>query len=369
MALTTAQAVEKAIRIAQDAVKADEAGTLEEAIALYTQSVDLISLGLQNQSASEEVDNTVLHKYKKLYADRIDELHRSLLADAAAESAAAATDGLPPNSPSDFVPGAPASATDWANGGGAGSSFSFDEVELKGALPPEPAPSGADEWRRPFWLMRVLKTSMQSGGYLTPDGRVFVPSRIWVQKGARFIGLAAKIECCQLLVSELQRAASVDFRSAPALQKELERLDETLDALQNSLHRVLPVVPEPKVSQDQLPSHAISKLTERFKGFGRVLDKTAARLASLPTKCNDPTEYVLALTQLFDAAAVVETWVAHYTRTPPPSDASLVAERLHRCAAFLYEVVCAFVLQDLDGLLQRHMRKALNGLVKGPANE
>ena len=90
---------------------------------------------------------------------------------------------------------------------GAGSSFSFDEVELKGALPPEPAPSGADEWRRPFWLMRVLKTSMQSGGYLTPDGRVFVPSRIWVQKGARFIGLAAKIECCQLLVSELQRAA------------------------------------------------------------------------------------------------------------------------------------------------------------------
>ena len=127
MALTTAQAVEKAIRIAQDAVKADEAGTLEEAIALYTQSVDLISLGLQNQSASEEVDNTVLHKYKKLYADRIDELRRSLLADAAAESAAAATDGLPPNSPSDFVPGAPASATDWANGGGAGSSFSFDE--------------------------------------------------------------------------------------------------------------------------------------------------------------------------------------------------------------------------------------------------
>ena len=81
MALTTAQAVEKAIRIAQDAVKADEAGTLEEAIALYTQSVDLISLGLQNQSASEEVDNTVLHKYKKLYADRIDELRHSLLAD------------------------------------------------------------------------------------------------------------------------------------------------------------------------------------------------------------------------------------------------------------------------------------------------
>ena len=45
--MTTAQAVEKAIRLAQDAVKADESGNIEAAIDLYVQSVELIKLGLQ----------------------------------------------------------------------------------------------------------------------------------------------------------------------------------------------------------------------------------------------------------------------------------------------------------------------------------
>ena len=45
--MTTAQAVEKAIRLAQDVVKADESGNIEAAIDLYVQSVELIKLGLQ----------------------------------------------------------------------------------------------------------------------------------------------------------------------------------------------------------------------------------------------------------------------------------------------------------------------------------
>ena len=61
--LTTGQAVEKAIRLAQDAVRADEAGLLDEAIALYQRSVDLIAVGLTVQREDETVDNSVLHKY------------------------------------------------------------------------------------------------------------------------------------------------------------------------------------------------------------------------------------------------------------------------------------------------------------------
>jgi hypothetical protein len=58
----------------------------------------------------------------------------------------------------------------------------------------------------------------------------------------------------------------------------------------------------------------------------------------------------------------VEKWIEHYAG---PSSASPLHGRLHRCALFLYEVLCAFVIQDLDGLMQRHMRKAMAGLVKG----
>ena len=162
--LTTAQAVERAIRLAQDAVRVDEAGSVEEAIALYTRSVDLIKHGLKVQSDSEVVDSAVLHKYSDLYSERIAELSRSLVADS---------------------PSAPASGTSLGSGaegsaskdGKDGSSFAalMDDTEQKSATPPEAPPTGRDEWRRPFWLMRTLKTSMLHGGYLTPDGRVFAP--------------------------------------------------------------------------------------------------------------------------------------------------------------------------------------------------
>ena len=41
-----------------------------------------------------------------------------------------------------------------------------------------------------------------------------------------------------------------------------------------------------------------------------------------------------------------------------------ILNRLQRTGRFLYEVVCAFVIHDLDGLLQRHMRKAAAGFAK-----
>ena len=66
-----ARHVEEAIRIAQDAVRADEACDFEEAVALYTRSVESIKRGLQVQREDEAVDNTVLHRYLKLYSERI----------------------------------------------------------------------------------------------------------------------------------------------------------------------------------------------------------------------------------------------------------------------------------------------------------
>ena len=308
--------------------------------------------GLQVQSAPEVVDNTVLHKYSRLYNERIDELRRSLAeeGDAAAGTAAQA----PP----------PSASTASASGGQGSSFFTFDDADVKGATPPAPAPTGADEWRRPFWLMRILRQSMLHGGYLTPDGTIFVPRRVWMQKGARFTALAAKTECATCLIAELQRSGGVDFRSVAALQEEVDRLCVSMDDVQNSLHRLLPYVPEARTPE--APGHAIGKLTERFKGLAKTLDRTAARLGALPTKCPDPSEYVSALVKLFDAAGVVESWIEHYATATPAPPASLL-ERLHRCATFLYEVVCAFVIQDLDGLIQRHMRKASAHLIRAPA--
>ena len=97
-------AVEEAIRIAQDAVRSDEAGDFDEAVALYTKAVDLIKRGLQIQREDESVDNTVLHRYAKLYSDRI-----AVLAEHSRGR------GAGPSS---------------SSGGAGGSAFSFDDEEI-----------------------------------------------------------------------------------------------------------------------------------------------------------------------------------------------------------------------------------------------
>ena len=78
--------------------------------------------------------------------------------------------------------------------------------------------------------------------------------------------------------------------------------------LQNTLHRLLPFIPEPKdaTAVTDHPSNAVGKLTERFKGLAKTLDKTAARLGALPSKCQDPVDYVDTLIGLFDAAMPLE---------------------------------------------------------------
>ena len=42
-----------------------------------------------------------------------------------------------------------------------------------------------------------------------------------------------------------------------------------------------------------------------------------------------------------------------------------IHQQLHRAAKFFYDVVCAFVIHDLNGLLARHMRKASRGFLDG----
>ena len=126
------------------AVKADEECDFAAAVALYSRSVELIKLGLQHQREGELVDNTILHRYCKLYSERI----AMLGSYSEAQSPALAAD---PADRSAAVIAAP---------GGSGLLFTFDDSDIVQAAAPPPEP--ADEWRRPFWLMGILRTSISS---------------------------------------------------------------------------------------------------------------------------------------------------------------------------------------------------------------
>ena len=154
-------------------------------MALYTRSVESIKRGLQVQREDEAVD-TVLHRYLKLYSERIAVLgeHRKHRASIVATATLA--------------------------GAQAGQAFSFDDAELERAAPPPAAP--ADEWRRPFWLMRTLRASMAGGGYLSADGRVYVPRRVAAEgRALRRARREARVR--RVLVNELRCSAPSTART------------------------------------------------------------------------------------------------------------------------------------------------------------
>jgi hypothetical protein len=43
---------------------------------------------------------------------------------------------------------------------------------------------------RPFWFMRILSKSIQSGGYITP--KLYVPKAVWFQAGAKLSSIQTK---------------------------------------------------------------------------------------------------------------------------------------------------------------------------------
>ena len=357
--LSAVSAVELAIATAQRAVVCDQDGEIEEALALYVRAVDLIMHGLSSQKdATDAIDKSDLHKYARLYNDRIAELRTAMQQEPAdGDDDAAGCGGRAPADPS----------------GDGAALFWLDDEPPADAAPPAPPP--AEEWRRTFWLMRALAETMRRGGYLTADRAVYVPRSLWVQRGAKFVALASKAESAEAIGAELGRVRSLEgWREQPgALLAELERACRALDVVQNGLARTLPFVPEAR--SDEAGGGGLGKLAERFKTLAKSVDKTAARLGAMPAKCADPSEYVCSMLALLDCATGLEDVCEHHLGedsrpAPAASDAGAaevewarVCERLRRCCRFFREVVCAWLLHDFDGLLARHMRKATAALV------
>ena len=60
----------------------------------------------------------------------------------------------------------------------------------------EPAPDALA--RRPYWIMRLLRQTVLTGGHLTP--RLYVPKGVCAQVGVRFTGFAPKIQAMETLL-------------------------------------------------------------------------------------------------------------------------------------------------------------------------
>ncbi|KAJ1985112.1 hypothetical protein H4R34_000189 [Dimargaris verticillata] len=134
-------------------------------------------------------------------------------------------------------------------------------------LPPHFSPWTVD--LQPYWLLRCLSQSIQTGGWVTQQ--LYIPKRIWYQAGARLTAVEHKINACEILVGAMHRmvhyvgarprstpkdadpAAATDPLSHPLdnldwVLGELTAFESVVHEVQDLLAKKVNVVPPPKKS-------------------------------------------------------------------------------------------------------------------------
>eukprot|EP01112_Ceratiomyxa_fruticulosa_P004203 TRINITY_DN1462_c0_g1_i1.p1 TRINITY_DN1462_c0_g1~~TRINITY_DN1462_c0_g1_i1.p1 ORF type:complete len:360 (-),score=89.37 TRINITY_DN1462_c0_g1_i1:125-1204(-) len=237
------------------------------------------------------------------------------------------------------------------------STFMIVEEPPVGSIP-DPSPSSPV--LRPYWLMRMWLRTMVGGGYLTP--RIYVPPSLWLIDGCKFAALQTKITTCEGVLEDLLKLKSLDITKIDVITKELDICCTHLDSLQNTLHMHLSFVAEIK---------GFEKVKEETSGWGKikkiggVLAKGAVRLA--PSQRDEDAEYIQLLQAIFEESQFLTDWLSIFGGGEESSGGTIkrkqafpaIIGKIHRVSEFFMEVLCAFVVRDLNVLIERYMKKNL----------
>jgi hypothetical protein len=136
----------------------------------------------------------------------------------------------------------------------------FGSLGVTTSLPPPPADVFqvvSNPLRRPFQLMRQIRTTIVSGGYLSR--RLYIPQSMWTQSGVKLSAIESKVRMIELLLTGLEALEKsggplilASTSSQPSLFgmagpesmgermiKELDSFDGLLDGIQSTLAKKL----------------------------------------------------------------------------------------------------------------------------------
>lgn len=134
----------------------------------------------------------------------------------------------------------------------------------------EPLVSGV---RRPFYLMRLIAGSIETGGYITP--RLYVPKELWSQAGVKLVALETKVRMLDLLYTgldgferfdELLLRQNSDARGtreqAVRMVQELDAFGDLQDMIQTTLFKKLGYSPTAAGKKVNAVSYSLTVLDD-----------------------------------------------------------------------------------------------------------
>ena len=221
----------------------------------------------------------------------------------------------------------------------------FEELPIATMNCPLPPPNAM--LRRSYWLMRAWAKSMVTGGYVTPQ--LYVPRKLWYQAGVKLSAIPQKIDCCTQVLDQLLKLPQEDRDNQAGFVQTLSAFCKQLDDIQRSLDKHLHCVVGIKKDESEATDIRSKKqrFASRMKRLGSTISKGATRLTN-KANVEDNTAYVELLLEVFQHAQFLDEWLDLYPDPP-------ISTKLDRISQFFYEVICRFVLEDFNVLVERYM--------------
>lgn len=249
-----------------------------------------------------------------------------------------------------------------------------------GDAPPDPPP--ASPARVPFWLLKLLKKVIRSGGFLTDS--VYVPKPVWRQDGAKFAGLTIKTPAYEQIIIKVTAIVypiemPVDEESANEALVALKLLMKEFSQLQNNLSKPFPFIKEVSLAQaptERRTSSALNVVGLLGKNVVKYAETQVQRIgvailyakisedelqsfgnlaAEVCDRCQILDEWIMFIeeerNEIISGALKESTTAAGRTYLDP------VRDELMNISAFLRDVVCELLLRDTEQLLERYMVK------------
>ncbi|CAM9941120.1 unnamed protein product [Scytosiphon promiscuus] len=334
-----------ALDLAKAAVAHDEQGALpEKVLPYYKKAIRAIDTALK-LLPEHVAESTGIKRHRDNYQARVDKLTQGLSRDNQQKDRRARQQ----------------------------SRVRFSQMDLdakQSTLEDEPT----NPTRRSYWVLRLVRTTILCGGYLTP--RLYVPKEVWAQVGVKVAGFAPRITALDSVIymiidkiKYLPKPVNAEARKEAAQVMRAFRLQA--HKLQTDLSRqfpyVVPVDPLVLAKVELGPKSNIGRLNSAMKNIGRNVKNSAAvavgRIgAGIQGKHVDDglPYYKQAVAELCEECQVFDSWFSHLQDQMAKNDTEEMDDllvELHLVGSFMREVVCAMVLRDLEGLVDRYLRK------------
>jgi len=404
---------QKAYVIAKKAVEADNQLKYHVAADLYKQAVDMISVSIvsaasQHQDKLEDLMNMYKERLTGLEAVRpelsvikmhkiLTEQHLSLIEDKKL--------GSPNNS-----------STNMSKEMIRRTSLSvLPFIEQAGRNVPCESPPRSIH-RRAYWLLRVLKTVLNNGGWLTPA--VFVPSDVWRQNGAKINGYNVKLVAFQEIYETLETLHNTPLPSDGTSYKLMYNRGATNESvakfqnvfsnccvkilnIQTNLHRTFSYIPgvDKQLMKNDYGKGGGGSVFSGVKNFmTTAYERTTHTVVISRTTADDLEKIALVGASICEKAQFLDGWLSYFCvpgcegklGAKPPgatihnnnnnkidnrqqticqapfleSVIKLIHTQLQHIRDFFRKVVGAILIKDTKYLLERYLRKQRRAFVR-----